>query len=105
MTADGFWPVTGRPRRPLSNKGPRLLEHALSLLTMISGPEIKQALQAVVVVDHATIEIVEVAGGETATVELHHRAKPVGSPERHRGSLHGGHSGVGSTDHQRQHDG
>ena len=43
---------------------------------MISGaPEVEQPLQAVVPVDHAPVEVVEVARREAAAVELHHRAE------------------------------
>ena len=52
------------------------MEHALFVIDDdLRGSKIKQALQAVVAVDHAAIEIVEVAGGESATVKLHHRAE------------------------------
>ena len=37
-------------------------------------PEFQQPLEAVVAVNHAPVEIVQVGRGEAATVELHHRA-------------------------------
>ena len=53
-----------------------LLQHALLVVhDDLGGPEVEQALQAVVPVDDAAIQVVEVAGGEAATVELHHRAQ------------------------------
>ncbi len=52
----------------------RLLEHALLVVDDDLGrAEIEQPLEAVVPVDDAPIEVVEVAGGEAATVELDHR--------------------------------
>ena len=42
---------------------------------MISGFEIEQPLQSVVPVDHAAIEVVQVARREPASVELDHRAQ------------------------------
>ena len=47
-----------------------------SLFTMIAGAsEVEQALESVVTVDHATVQVVEVGRGETATVKLDHRAQ------------------------------
>ncbi|CAB4993013.1 unannotated protein [freshwater metagenome] len=37
--------------------------------------EIEQSLEPVVAIDHATVEVVEIAGGEATTVELHHGAQ------------------------------
>ena len=52
------------------------LEHALLVVEHdLRGAELDEALQTVVTVDHTTVEVVEVGGGETATVELHHRAQ------------------------------
>ncbi len=53
-----------------------LLEHALLVVDDDLGrAEVEQPLEAVVAVDHAPVEVVQVGGGETATVELHHRAE------------------------------
>ena len=52
------------------------LEHALLVVEHdLRGAELDEALQTVVTVDHTTVEVVEVGGGEAATVELHHRAQ------------------------------
>ena len=54
----------------------RLLEHALLVAhDDLRGAELEQSLEPVVAVDDAPVEVVEVAGGEAATVELHHRAQ------------------------------
>ena len=54
----------------------RLLEHALLVAhDDLRGAELNEALEAVVAVDDAAIEVVQVGGGETATVELHHWAQ------------------------------
>ena len=54
----------------------RLLEHALLVAhDDLRGAELDEALQSVVAVDHAAIEVVQVRGGESATVELHHWAQ------------------------------
>ena len=54
----------------------RLLEHALLVAhDDLRGAELDEALQSVVAVDDAAIEVVQVGGGETATVELHHWAQ------------------------------
>ena len=51
----------------------RLLEHALLVVDDDLGrPEVQQPLQPVVPVDDAPVQVVEVRGGEPATVELHH---------------------------------
>ena len=51
------------------------LKHALLVVEHdFRSAELDQSLQTVVTVDHATVEVVEIGGGETATVELHHRA-------------------------------
>ena len=53
-----------------------LLEHALLVVDDDLGcAQIEQSLQPVVAVDHTTVEVVEVGGRETATVELDHRAQ------------------------------
>ena len=52
------------------------LQHALFVVDDDLGcTEIEQTLQPVVAVDHTTVEIVQVGRGETATVELDHRAQ------------------------------
>ena len=53
-----------------------LLEHALLVVDDDRrGVEVEQALQAVVAVDDAAVQVVEVGSRETAAVELHHRAQ------------------------------
>ena len=53
-----------------------LLEHALLVVDDdLRRAEVEQPLEAVVPVDHAPVEVVEVARGEAAAVELHHRAE------------------------------
>ena len=53
-----------------------LLEHALLVVHDDLGcTEVEQALQAVVAVDDPAVQVVEVGGGEAATVELDHRAQ------------------------------
>ncbi len=53
-----------------------LLQHPLLVVDDdLGGTEIEQALEPVVAVDHAPVEVVEVRGREAATVELHHRAQ------------------------------
>ena len=52
------------------------LKHALLVVDDdLRSTEIKQALEAVVAVDHAAVEVVEVGGREAATVQLDHRAQ------------------------------
>ena len=52
------------------------LKHALLVVEHdLRGAELDETLQTVVTVDHTTVEVVEVGGGEAATVELHHRAQ------------------------------
>src|SRR5437764_11553385 len=54
----------------------RLLEHPLLVAHDDLGrAELEQPLQAVVAVDHAAVEVVEVGGGEAAAVQLDHRAQ------------------------------
>ena len=54
----------------------RLLQHALLVVDDDLGrTEVEKALQPVVAVDHAAVEIVQVARREAATIELHHRAQ------------------------------
>jgi len=54
-------PVIALPRRPLSSSASRV--------------ELEQPLEAVVAIDDATVEVVEVRGRETAAVERHQRAQ------------------------------
>ena len=66
-----------------------LLQHPLLVVDDdLGGAEVEQALQAVVAVDDPAVEVVEVGGGEAATVELHHRAQ-LGRDHRHRVEDHG----------------
>ena len=59
-----------------------LLKHALLVVDDDRrGVEVEQALEAVVAVDDATVEVVEVGRREAAAVELHHRAQ-VGRDDR-----------------------
>ena len=52
------------------------LEHALFVVEHdFRGAKLDESLQSVVTVDHTAVEVVEIGGGETATVELHHRAQ------------------------------
>ena len=60
-----------------------LLQHALLVVDDdLGSTEVEQALQPVVAVDHAAVEVVQVGGREAATVELHHRAQ-LGRDHRH----------------------
>ena len=53
-----------------------LLEHALLVVDDDCGSvKVEQALESVVAVDHATVEVVEVGRSKAATVELHHGAQ------------------------------
>ena len=66
-----------------------LLQHALLVVDDDLGrPEVEQALQPVVAVDHPAVEVVQVGGGEAATVELDHRAQ-LGRDHRHDVEDHG----------------
>ena len=76
--------LSGRPPRPETGAhGGRcrtgvhgLLEHALLVVhDDRRGVQVEQALESVVTVDHATIQVVEVGRGEAAAVELDHRAQ------------------------------
>ena len=59
------------------------LQHALFVLDDDLGrAQLQQPLEAVVAVDDAAIEIVEIGRGEAAAVELHHRAQ-FGRDHRH----------------------
>src|SRR6266404_4615419 len=53
-----------------------LLQHALLVADdNLGGVEVHQLLEAVVAVDDAPVQVVEVAGGEVAAVEQHQRAQ------------------------------
>ena len=61
----------------------RFLEHALFVADDdVRRAQLDQALEAVVAVDHAAIEIVEIRGREAAAVERHQRAQ-FGRDDRH----------------------
>src|SRR5213078_2201053 len=65
------------------------LQHALLVVDDdLRRTEVEQPLEAVVPVDHPAVEVVEVRRGETATVELHHRAQ-LGRDDRHDVEDHG----------------
>src|SRR6185437_7786972 len=54
----------------------RFLQHALLVAhDDVRRIELEQALQAVVAVDHATVQIVQIGSGETATVQRHQRTQ------------------------------
>ena len=56
-----------------------LLEHPLLVVDDdLGGSEVEQPLEPVVPVDDPAVEIVEVGGGETATIELNHRPRSGG---------------------------
>ena len=66
----------------------RFLQHALFVLDDDLGRvQLEQPLEAVVAVDDAAVEIVEIGRGEAAAVELHHRAQ-FGRDDRHGGEDH-----------------
>ena len=53
-----------------------LLQHALLVVDDdLRRAEVEQPLEAVVAVDHAAVQVVEVGGREAPAVELHHRAQ------------------------------
>ena len=53
-----------------------LLQHPLLVVDDDLGrAEVDQSLEAVVAVDHAAVQVVEVGGREAATVQLHHRTQ------------------------------
>ncbi len=72
-------PIAGAEHRPLAavvvEQGiDRLLQHPLLVADDdLGGVEIDQLLEAVVAVDNATIEVVQIAGGEVAAVQQHER--------------------------------
>ena len=57
-----------------------LLQHTLFIADDdVRRAQLKQALEAIVSIDNAAIEIVEIGGGEAAAVQLHHAgAAPAG---------------------------
>jgi len=66
----------------------RFLQHALLVADDdIRRAQFQQALEAVVAVDDAAIEIVQVGRGEAAAVQLHHRPQ-VGRDDRQHGQDH-----------------
>ena len=81
--------IRQRLQRPVARAGDRtstaavveqcvdgLLEHPLLVVDDDLGrAEVEQSLQPVVAVDHAAVQVVQVGGGEPATVELDHRAQ------------------------------
>ena len=89
--------VGQRLQRPVARAGDRaaaaavveqrvdgLLQHALLVVDDDLGrAEVEQPLQAVVAVDHAPVEVVQVARREAAAVELDHRAE-LRRDHRHR---------------------
>ena len=76
-------PVTGLPRRPLSNRASTASwSMRFSLLTIISGaPRSSSLLRRLLRLMTLPVEVVQVGGGEAAAVELHHRAQ-VGRDDR-----------------------
>ena len=66
-----------RPRRPLSNSAStRFLQHALFVAhDDVRRAQLDQPLQAVVAVDDAAIQIVQVRGREPAAIQRHQRAQ------------------------------
>ena len=66
-----------------------LLEHALLVVhDDLGGAEIEEALEPVVPVDDPAVQVVQVGGGEAATVELDHGAQ-LGRDHRHHVEDHG----------------
>ena len=58
------------------------LQHPLFVVDDDVGrADLQELLEAVVAVDDAAVEVVEVGSGETASVQLHHRAQ-VGRDDR-----------------------
>ena len=70
-------PVTGRAATAVvEQRVDGLLEHPLLVVDDdLRRAEVQQSLEAVVAVDDAAVQVVEVGGREAATVELHHRAQ------------------------------
>src|SRR5690625_1293481 len=54
----------------------RFLQHALFVVDdNLRRPQIHEALETVIAVDDAAVQVVQVRGGETATIELNHGAQ------------------------------
>ena len=69
----------------------RFLQHPLLVADDdLRGAEVQQPLEAVVAVDDAAVEVVQVAGGEAATIELDHRAQVGGSTGSTWRTIHSG---------------
>ena len=81
--------LTARPRRPLSTRRVHgFLEHALFVAhDDIGRAQFHEPFEPVVAVDDAPVEVVEVAGGEAAAVELDHGAQ-LGRDDRQGGEHH-----------------
>ena len=80
-----------RPAPPpvVEQRVDRFLQHALLVVDDdLGGAEVEQALEPVVAVDDPAVEVVQVGGGEAATVELDHRPQ-LGRDHRHRVEDHG----------------
>ena len=77
--------LDGSPAPPVVDEGVhRFLEHALFVADDdFRGPQSHQALEPVVAVDDAAIQVVQVAGGEPPAVELHHGAQFRGQDGHH----------------------
>ena len=66
----------------------RLLQHALLVAhDDIGRVQVEQPLESIVAVDHATVQIVQVRGRETTTVERHQRTQ-LGRQHRQHGQNH-----------------
>ena len=70
-------PVIALPRRPLSSsESTDFLQHALFVAhDDFRRLQLEQTLQAVVAVDDATIQVVQIGGRETAAVQRHQRTQ------------------------------
>ena len=62
----------------------RFLQHTFFIAhNHVGRAQIKQAFQAIIAVDNAAIEVVQVAGGKAAAVQLNHRAQVRGDNRQH----------------------
>ena len=69
-------PVTGAAAAVVEQAVDSLLQHALLVVDDDLGrAQVQQALEAVVAVDDATVQVIEVRRCEAAAVELHHGAQ------------------------------
>ena len=69
----------------------RLLEHPLLVADDdLRRTELEEPLEAVVAVDDAAIEVVQVGGGETAAVQLDHRSQIRRDDREDRQIIHSG---------------